>query len=69
MTVCLYSFPSHPANKAHFLKQIIFSCVTRPALPYFSTSIKKKERFSGKCVEHKMCFDFLCNFCLKQFSF
>jgi hypothetical protein len=23
----------------------------------------------GRVIEHKMCFDFLCNLCLKHFSF
>ena len=34
--------------------------------PYFSTLSHKRHEFRGNVYEHKMCFDFLNNFCLKH---
>jgi hypothetical protein len=37
---------------------------------YFSTLSHKRHDFrKKKVIEHKICFDFLYNFCLKRFSF
>jgi hypothetical protein len=49
---------------ASFLWSVIFSCVTCLILPYLSTL----SHFRRKVIEHKICFDFLYNFCLKNFS-
>ena len=38
-----------------------------PGLQYFSTLSHKRRDFSKKVTEHKMCFEFLYNFCLKHF--
>jgi hypothetical protein len=35
----------------------------------FSTFSHKRHDFRKKITEHKMCFDFLYNFCVKHFSF
>ena len=49
---------------------IIFSPVACPAVQYFSTLSHNRHDFRKKqVVEYKMCFDFLYNFFLKQFSF
>jgi hypothetical protein len=50
---------------------IVTSFVAPLASPYFSTLSHKRHDFRGgkKVIEHKICFDFLNNVCLKHFSF
>jgi hypothetical protein len=50
------------------MRHIILSSVACVA-PYFSTLSHKEHDFREKLSEHKMCFDFLYNFCPKHFSF
>ena len=52
-------------QRAKRMRAIILSSVSCLALPYFSTLFHtwhdlRKKNF----IEHKMCFDFLYNFCL-----
>jgi hypothetical protein len=54
--VCVGSL-SYPAYKAH--ARVTFSSV--------ATQCHKRHDFRIKVIEHKMCFDFPYNFCLKQF--
>jgi hypothetical protein len=50
---------------AIFLSHIIICGLPRSTIfPYKGHDIRKK-----KVTEHKMCFDFLYNFCLRHFSF
>jgi hypothetical protein len=42
----------------------ILSSVVSPALQYFYTLTHKPHDFLKIVTEHKMCFDFLYNFCL-----
>jgi len=52
--------------------RIILSSVGCSVLPYSSTLSHKRYDFRGwvgGVVEHKMCFDFLYKFCLKNLSF
>jgi len=54
----------------HGSASAIFSSVACRALQYFSTLPDKQNEFRRKkVIGHKMCFDFLYNFCLKHFSF
>ena len=48
---------------------ILTSFVAPLASPHFSTLSQERHNFQKKVIKHKMCFDFLYNFCLKQFSF
>ena len=50
------------------LRHIVIMAI--PALQYFSTLSHKRHDLKKKSLfEHKMCFDFLYNLCLKHFSF
>jgi hypothetical protein len=57
--VCILS---HPACKAHSLYYIIICGLS-------GSNLINGTIFERKFTEHKMCFDFLHNVCLKQFSF
>jgi len=49
---------------------VILSSVACPALQYFFSHHLTKIKIVGKNVaEHKTCFDFIHNFCMKHFSF
>ena len=49
---------------------IILTFVGCVAVPYLSALSHKRHAFrgGGEVIEHKMCFGFLYNFCLKHFS-
>jgi hypothetical protein len=52
------------------IRCIILSSIACSDLPFFPTLSHKGYDFLGENVaEHKMCFDFLYNFCLKPLSF
>jgi hypothetical protein len=50
------------------MPRINLSSVAYLALQYFSTLPRKRHDFRKKVIEHKMCFDYLYNFCLKHHS-
>ena len=50
------------------MRRIILSSVACLAVPRFSVSAHKRHDFRENVTEHKICFDFLYNFCLKHFS-
>jgi len=43
--------------------------VACPTLQYISTLSHKRQDFRNQVIEHKMCYDFLYNLCLKNFPF
>ena len=47
---------------------IVTSFLAPLAAPYFLTLSHKRHDFRKIVVEHKMCFSFLYNFCLKHLS-
>jgi hypothetical protein len=65
--VSLALFVEHAMRTHH----TILSSVACPALPYFPTLSHKQHNFlgGGGGIQIKMCFDFLCHFCPKYFSF
>ena len=70
MNVCLYSCLSYPTYSARlFLRIVILSCVACLAVPFIFTLYHKRHDFREKGVEHKICFSFHYNLCLKHFSF
>jgi hypothetical protein len=58
---------SYPARKAHAPCYIVI-CGLSSSTALFHI-IPYMTRFSQKVIKHKMCFDFLYNFCLKYLSF
>jgi len=51
------------------MRRIVLSTVAYNALPNFSILSQKRRDFKKKVTEHKICFDFLYDFCLKRVSF
>jgi len=51
------------------MRRVVLSTVVYNALPYFSILSQKRHDFQKKLTEHKICFDFLYDFCLKRVSF
>jgi len=57
-------------HHAKHMSRIILSSVRCPTVPYISTLPRKRGDFFLKTsIEHKMCFDFLYNFCPGHLSF
>jgi hypothetical protein len=51
------------------VRRIVLSFVSFLAQPHFSTLFHKQHDFRGKkVIEHKMCFDYLCNVYVKYLS-
>ena len=64
---CMFYSLTYPACTVH--APIILSFVGCLAVPYFSSLPHKRHAFrEKKFTEHKICFGFLYNFCLKHFS-
>ena len=51
------------------MRPAVLSSVSCLDVPYFSTLSYKRQEFRKIYFEHRMCFDFLYNVCLKYFSF
>jgi hypothetical protein len=51
------------------MRYILLLSVVCLAVQYFSTLSDTRHDFRKKVIDHKMCFLFLYNFCLKHFSF
>ena len=49
------------------VRSVMFSTVVCLAVPYFSTLCHERCNFRNRVVEYDVCFNFLCNFCLKHF--
>ena len=47
------------------MRRIIFPYGARPVVPFFSTLFHKQHDFRENVTEHKTCFDFLYNVCMK----
>jgi hypothetical protein len=50
------------------VRRIVLPSVVCPSVPHFSTMSHKRYDLRESVIQHKMCFDFLCNFRLKCFS-
>ena len=46
----------------------MLSSVACMILQYISALPLKRHDFRKKVIEHKMCVDFFCNFCVQHFS-
>ena len=65
---CLYSCHSYHVCKLHLVCAVLYCELSGSTT--FSTLSSWTVWFFGKGInEHKICFDFLCNFCPKHFSF
>ena len=52
-----------------YMRHIILTSVACLVLPYFSIYVTNGMVFRKELLNIKMCFDFIYNFCLKNFSF
>jgi hypothetical protein len=51
------------------MRHIVSSFLAPISPPHFSTLTHKRHDFREKVIEHKTCFYFIYNFCLKHISF
>jgi len=55
--------------KCKFVAYAKLSCVAYLVLKYLPHYLINGMTFNKNIIAHKMCFDFIYNFCLKHFSF
>ena len=64
--VCVWCSLKYPACNVHVLYCHLWPLCLCSIFPHYLIKVRLKKK---KLFKHKMCFDFLCNFCLKHFSF
>ena len=68
MCMCVCVLVALFIQHAKRMRHVVWSSVANPAIQYFPILFHKRGIFGGKILKIN-CFDFLCKFCLKRFSF